>query len=144
MRLYVIDISYWLLTIVESLINLTLSILLLNRLFKGGVEFSLNYYGWAMKTFIKYDKNKFIKQAEEQLHSIRGDFGLDKVMGKTFKKEKTDEKFRTRLNNNRRTDSTHRSTNSYDDLDLGDEQEEDTYAQALRFKERDRNPRKDQ
>lgn len=143
MRLYLIDISYWLLTVVESLLNLTLSILLLNRLVGGGVEFSLNYYGWAMKTFFKYDKNKFIKQAESNLHNIKGDFGLDKIMGKTFKKEKTDEKFRTRLNTNRRTDSTHRGTDNYDDLDLGDEIEEDAYAKALRFKERDRNPRKD-
>ena len=143
MRLYLIDLSYWTLTLVEGLINLILSILLLNRVFKGGVDFSLAYYGWAMKTFIKYDKNKFIKQAEQNLNSIRGDFGLDKIMGKTFKKEKTDDKFRSRLHNGRRTDSTHRGSESYDDLDLGDENEEDAYAQALHIKKRDRNTGKD-
>ena len=143
MRLYLIDISYWLVTVVESIINLSLSILLLNRVFGGGVEFSLNYYGWAMRTFFKYDKNKFLKQAEANLHSIRGDFNLDKSMGKTFKKEKSDDKFRSKLNNNRKTDSTHRGTDDYDDLDLGDETDEDTYAKALRFKERYRNTRKD-
>jgi len=50
MKLYLIDLSYWTLTLVEGLINLILSILLLNRVFKGGVDFSLAYYYNAKHT----------------------------------------------------------------------------------------------